>query len=165
MIVSLLVAASENQGIGFQGKIPWKIKSDMKRFKDLTMGHHIIMGRKTFESIGKPLPNRTNIVLTRDPDYSPGFDECVVMGSLGRALDFAKQRGETEVFIIGGEAVYSEGLKVATKLYLTEVHAQVPADAYFPCYYEKFAWLQQTCEHIPADEDNEYASTYKIFTR
>ena len=94
MIISLLVAMDEKRGIGKNGKLPWRLSSDLKRFRELTMGHHMIVGRKTFESIGKPLPGRQTIVVTRNPDYA--VEGCLIAGSVESALELAESRGENE---------------------------------------------------------------------
>ncbi len=163
MKVSIIAAVDENRGIGLEDRIPWRLRSDMKRFQKLTTGHHLIMGRKTFESIGKALPNRTTIVLTQNPHFRA--EGCLTADSLISALNMAKHRGETEVFICGGETVYDEGLKVAGKLYLTKVHASEVTDTHFPYWYEELAWSQQYSEFTEADADNQYPSTFVILDR
>ena len=127
-MISLIVAMSKNRVIGQGGKIPWHISNDLKRFKALTMGHPIIMGRKTYESLGHALPGRTNIVLSQSPAFSaPG---CATVKSLKEALDSAKnsEGGKDEVFIIGGESLYKQTLLSADKIYLTLVDIEVVGD-------------------------------------
>ena len=137
MIVSLIVAMDERGGIGLRGQVPWHLPSDLRRFKALTMGHHLIMGRKTYEPIGKPLPGRTMIVVTRSKDYqAPG---CLIASSLTEALKLAEQSGEEEAFIGGGGAIYAQSLAMAERIYLTQVHTVVGADVYFPDW-EKAEW-------------------------
>jgi dihydrofolate reductase len=129
MIVSIIVAVAENGVIGSDNQLIWHLSDDLKNFKKITSGHCIIMGRKTYESIGRPLPNRTNIILSRNKDYKS--DGCIVFNSLSQALTHSKERGEKEAFIIGGQAVYNAAYEIADKLYLTQVKANPPGDAFF----------------------------------
>jgi dihydrofolate reductase len=126
--VSLIVAMASNRVIGAANKLPWHLSSDLKRFKALTMGHHIIMGRKTFESIGRLLPGRTSVVITHNPDFR--FEGAVVAGSAAAAL--ASAAGDSEVFVIGGEQIFREALKIADRVLLTEIHREFDGNAYFP---------------------------------
>lgn len=134
-MISIVCAMGRNRAIGFRNRLLWRIPDDLKRFKRLTLGHPIVMGRKTFESIGKPLPGRTNIVVSRDPAFAPVG--CQVCHSLEAALDAAARSpgGNQEVFIIGGGEVYAQSLPQADRLYLTLVD-DTPADAdvFFPDY-------------------------------
>lgn len=130
MKISLIVAMTENRVIGKDGDIPWKLPEDQKRFKSLTQGHTLIMGRRTYESIGRPLPNRRNVVVTRQKDYSaPG---CEVVESLDAALRLARTSGETEAFVGGGAGLYAEALPAADRIYLTVIHTQAEGDTFFP---------------------------------
>lgn len=152
--LSAIVAMSTNRVIGNQNKLPWHLPADLKHFKALTTGHTIIMGRKTHESIGKPLPNRANIVLTRDPHYkAPG---CEVVTSIDDAL--AAHAQETEIFIIGGAEIYKQLLPATHRLYLTLIHHEFAGDAHFPSL-EK-TWQETTREDHPADTDNAYAFSF-----
>lgn len=162
MIISLIVAMDERRGIGLEGRLPWRLSADLKRFKALTMGHHLIAGRKTYESIGQPLPGRTMIVITRDPDYQAAG--CLIAHSVDEALALARSRGETEVFIIGGAAVYARTLERADRLYLTQVHATVDADVFFPAV-DASAWREQEVSLHEAGEKNQYPSTFKLLVR
>lgn len=162
MIISLIVAMDEKRGIGKAGKLPWRLSSDLKRFRELTMGHHMIVGRKTFESIGKPLPGRQMIVVTRNSYLKA--DGCLVAASVQAALALAKERGETEVFVIGGAEIYSQTLDVADRVYLTQVHAEVDADAFFP-ELNQDSWMETQRAFQPADEKNQYAFTFKVLER
>ena len=128
MIISIIAAMAENRVIGRGGAIPWDIPADRRRFRELTMGHPIIMGRKTFESIGRPLSGRRNIVLSRRPEYRR--EGCCVVHSLADAL--AASAGADEVFICGGEELYQLALPLADRIYLTVVHKLCAGDAYFP---------------------------------
>ena len=143
MKVVMIVAVADNGVIGFQGKIPWRIPEDLPRFKKLTMGHSIIMGRKTYESIGKPLPGRTNIVLTRNQSFCPaGVETC---SDLVLALDTCRNRGCEMAFIIGGEEVYFQSMLIVDAILLTEVHQSPVGDARFPSL-DKSIWREKTRE-------------------
>jgi dihydrofolate reductase len=129
MLISQIVAMAANRVIGDRGTIPWKIPGEQKMFKEITLGHTVIMGRKTFESLGRPLPGRTNIVITRQADYqAPG---CVVVSSLKNALKSCPQQ-ETEAFICGGGQLYRESLPMADRIYLTLIPKEIHGDTYFP---------------------------------
>ncbi len=132
--VSLIVALSENLVIGKDNKLPWHISEDLKRFKEVTKGHPVIMGRKTFESIGRPLPGRLNIVITRNSGWKQEGVE--VVSSLDEAIKLAKQKDTEEIFVIGGGQIFEEAIKLADKLYLTIVHENIEGDTYFPDYSE-----------------------------
>ena len=140
MIVALIVAISEDGTIGDKGKIPWHIREDLQRFKQLTIGHPIIMGRKTYESIGKPLPGRTNIVLTQDPNFTAP-PEVLIFAGLNAALDHCRRNNTDSVFIIGGSKVYQLALPRADKLFVTEVHQHVNGDTRFPDY-DRHEWTE-----------------------
>ena len=162
MIISLLVAMDEARGIGKAGKLPWRLSSDLKRFRELTMGHHIIVGRKTFESIGKPLPGRDMIVVTRDESLKP--DGCLTARSVEAAIALAEDRGESEVFVCGGAAIYAQALGAAHRIYLTQVHASVDTDTFFPDF-DTSAWRENEKFFQQADEKNQYAFTFKVLER
>lgn len=140
VMINIIVAIGEgNRVIGDKGKLPWNIPEDLKRFKMLTTGHPVIMGRNTFLSIGRVLPNRTNIVLS-DMSWSDAPDGVVVARSLEDALEKAKSApGSEEVFVIGGGMVYKEALSVADRLYLTLIHGSFNGDAFFPEYEKIFS--------------------------
>lgn len=162
MTISLIVAMDEQQGIGKSGKLPWRLSSDLKRFRELTMGHHIIVGRKTLESIGKPLPGRQTIVVTRSETYRP--EGCLVAHSVEDAIRMARERGETESFICGGAAVYADALGDSDRLYLTLVHASVDADVFFP-EIDEDAWIEKESEEYGVDEKNQYPFTFKLLEK
>lgn len=133
MNISIIVAvAGKQRVIGKKGSLPWHIPEELKRFKEITMGHPIIMGRKTHESIGRVLPGRTNIVITHDPNYQ--VEGCVVVHSLDEALQ--KTKDADEVFVIGGGQIYAEALPLANKLYLTYIDKEIEGDVFFPDYSE-----------------------------
>jgi dihydrofolate reductase len=160
MILSCIVAVADNGVMGRGNGLPWRLSADLKRFKGLTTGHTLIMGRKTFESIGRPLPNRTSIVLTRDRGYEP--PGAVVVHSLEEALE--RCRGEQEVFAIGGAAVFREALPRAQRLYFTRVHADVAGDVLFPdTTLEDWERVERTA--APADDKNEFATTFEVYVR
>lgn len=169
MIISLLVAMDENRGIGLQGGIPWHLPDDLKHFRALTMGHHVVMGRKTYESIGKPLPGRKLVIVTRNPSYRPVNCEepagaCLTVHSLEAALDAARSRGEDEVFVIGGGEIFAQALPLSERLYLTLVHGSVPADTFFPAWPEE-DWVEVSSRFHPQDERHAYPFTFKTLER
>ena len=141
MTLSIIVAMTDERVIGRNNQLPWRLSEDLVRFKQLTMGHPIIMGRKTFESIGKPLPGRTNIVVTRDPQKS--WEGTVSARSLDEAL---RKAGPGEVFVIGGAALFEAALPLADKLYLTLIHEAIPGDVYFPKFdlKKRFDIIEET---------------------
>lgn len=132
--ISIIAAVGRNRELGKNNKLLWHIPEDMKRFKELTSGHAVIMGRKTFESIGRPLPHRTNIIVTRDPNFNA--KGCIIAHSLDEALRLAPlaQGNNEEVFVIGGGQIYEQALPFTHKLYLTVVDAETDADTFFPNY-------------------------------
>lgn len=162
MIVSLIVAMDEQRGIGKNGAMPWRLSSDLKRFRELTMGHHLIVGRKTFDSIGRALPGRQMIVVTQNPLFEA--EGVLRSSSVVEALELARQRGETEAFVIGGAEIYSQTLDLADRVYLTRVHATVETDTFCP-KFDASAWREvQTVSH-PADDKNQYETTFSILER
>ena len=141
MRVTLIAALGRNRVIGRNKRMPWHISEDLKRFKALTLGHPVVMGRKTFESIGKPLPGRDNIVVTRSHDFAAAG--CRVVHSLAEAL--AAVQGAAEVFVIGGAQIYALALPLATRLQLTEVDISIDGDAHFP-EFERKLWQEVSRE-------------------
>ena len=137
MIISLIVAMAKNKVIGKDNKLPWQIPEDLKRFKRLTLGHPIIMGRKTFESIGRPLPGRDNLVLSRDPQYQAVGIQSFT--SLEEVLQFCRNNYATdeEVFVIGGEQIFKQALPLADRIYLTKILSEVEGDTFFPDFDEQ----------------------------
>ena len=158
MIISIIVAMAENGGIGIENQIPWHLSADLARFKKLTMGHHLVVGRNTFESIGSALPGRQMIVLTRNPEFEA--QDSLRAGSLNEAISMAEEAEENELFIIGGAEVYGEALPMADHLYLTLVHTNVKADTFFP-EIEVANWSLICSQDFPADEKNALESTFK----
>lgn len=155
MHISIIVAMDRNRVIGDKGSLPWHLPADLKRFKRLSMGRPILMGRKTHESIGRPLPGRENIILTRDASYSaPG---CVVVHSVGDALSTAA--GAEELLVIGGAEIYGALLPHADRMYVTHVDGAFEGDTCFPTFNEG-DWEETAREHQPADETNALASDF-----
>jgi dihydrofolate reductase len=162
MIVSIIVAADEQNGIGVNNNLLCHLPADLKYFKQVTSGHCIVMGRKTFESIGRPLPNRTNIVVTRNQGLAiPG---CVVVTSLQNAVDYAKQHNETELMITGGGTIYADAVNWCDKVYLTRIHHTFNADTFFP-EVEKAGFTLSASETHPADEKHAYSYTFEVWER
>jgi dihydrofolate reductase len=162
MKISMLVAMDENRGIGFENRLPWHISSDLKRFKNLTLGHCIIMGRKTYESIGRALPGRKMIVITHNPNYQA--EGCWIVHSLDEAITLAKQTGEDEAFIIGGGEIFSQVIDVADRVYLTLVHTRAKVDVYFP-EIDDALWREIETSFHPANEKDQFPHTYRILER
>nr|AIA18237.1 Dihydrofolate reductase [uncultured bacterium] len=152
----------KSRGIGKAGGLPWRLSSDMKRFRELTMGHHIMVGRKTFESIGKPLPGRQMIIVTRSESIA--VEGCFIVRSVEEAVDLARERGEIELFVCGGAEIYAQTLGLADRLYLTLVHADCAADTFFP-EWNSDDWIEMESEHRAADEKNQHPFTFKTFAR
>lgn len=160
-MVSIVVAMGENNEIGFGNELLWHLPEDLKHFKKLTSGHPIIMGRKTYESIGKPLPNRTNIVVSRKSDW---FEEGVlIVGSLKEAMKFAKKIDE-DYFIIGGGSIYKQTIDLVDCLEVTLVKAHLEADTFFPKIDEKI-WQKVAEDCHEADEKNQYNYCFQTFER
>ncbi|MEM9352547.1 MAG: dihydrofolate reductase [Planctomycetota bacterium] len=165
MTLSVIVAAAENGVIGREGGLPWRLSADLKRFKRITMGHPMVMGRKTWESIGRALPGRTSIVVSRQPHYDPGVEGVLTATDLDGALKLAVAApGGEEVFVIGGAQLYAAALPRADKLYLTRVHAEVAGDVFLP-EVDLGAWRVVTEEGIAADDTNGYSYTCGILVR
>lgn len=160
-MITIVVAMGEKNEIGFGNQLLWHLPKDLKHFKDLTSGHPIIMGRKTYESIGKPLPNRTNIVVSRKKNW---FQEGVlIVGSIKEAVKFAKKIDEN-IFIIGGGNIYEQTMDVAEKLEVTLVKAQLEADTFFPKINTKF-WKKTSEIYHEKDEKNQYDFCFQTFEK
>jgi len=159
MIVSLIVAMEKDRGIGRDNRLPWHLGDDLYLFKKNTMGHHLVMGRKTYESIGRPLPGRKMIVLSRQADFTaPGILKAA---SLEEALQIARQAQEDEVFIIGGGEVFAQALPLAGRIYLTQVHARISCDTFFPEIDLDHWQVRRECFQ-PKDEQNDYPFTFQM---
>jgi dihydrofolate reductase len=168
MRVSIIAAVATNGVIGRQGTLPWHLSGDLRRFKKLTMGHTMIMGRRTWESIGRALPGRRTIVVTRQPAYRIDVDGVEIAASLDGALQIAKATRESEAFIVGGAELYREALPFAHRLYLTEVAADVEGDTYFPVNFDTFdwdSWIHLDTEAHEADSQNDHAFVFVTLER
>ena len=164
MKLSMIVAVAENGVIGRNNSLPWYLPNDLKYFKKTTMGKPVIMGRKTYESIGKPLPGRTNIVITRQADYQP--EGVKVVNSVEAARELAESvcliDGQDEAMIMGGAEIYALALPHTDRLYLTEVHADVEGDAFFP-EYDKASWQEVAREDFAAEGPNPYNYSFVVY--
>jgi dihydrofolate reductase len=165
--IALVVARARRGVIGRDGGLPWRLSADLRRFKALTLGKPVIMGRKTWDSLPtRPLPGRTNIVLTRDGSFVA--QRAVVCETFADAVDIAREQaaedGADEVCVIGGAALFALALPKARRLYLTEVEADVPGDVHFPPFDEA-DWTEVSREAVPADERNEYATMFRVLER
>src|SRR5262249_38307457 len=147
---------------GKGNQLPWRLPADLRRFRELTMGHHIIVGRKTYESIGKPLPGRQMIIVTREKSYEA--QDCFIAHSVQEAINLAGPGGESEVFICGGAEIYAKSIRLVDRMYLTFVDAEVEADAFFP-EFDEVAWIERESVHLPADEKNPHPMTFKLLVR
>lgn len=165
MIISMIAALSKNKVIGKNNDLPWKLPDDMKFFMETTKGHHTIMGRKNYDSIPpkfKPLPNRTNIVVTRQKGFrAPG---CTVVDSLEKGLKIARANKELETFVIGGAEIYKLALPLADRLYLTEIDAVIEGDTYFP-NFDAAEWSEISRIHHHKDERHAYDFDFVVYDR
>jgi dihydrofolate reductase len=162
--ISILVAVAENGVIGRGGKLPWHLADDLKRFKQLTMGHTLIMGRKTWESIARPLPGRRMIVVSRQAGYQAGVESVVVIDSVNAALIFAESTGDDEAFIVGGAELYRETIPRADRLYITRVLADVDGDAFFP-ELDWTQWVRTNSVEYTADASNDHPYAFQVYER
>ena len=156
-MIKIIVAMSENRVIGNNNELIWKLSSDLKRFKELTTNNPVVMGRKTYESIGRPLPNRRNIIISRQPDYL--VDDCEIVSSLEEALLLTNN----DCFIIGGGEIYNQSIELADKIYLTLVHKNFEGDTQFPELGKE--WAKMSRKDFEADEKNEYNYSFIEYDR
>lgn len=161
MSISLIAAIAKNNTIGNNNELLWKIPVDMKHFKETTSLHPVIMGKKTFESIGRLLPNRKNIIITRDPNYS--FEGAVVYNSLDEALNLFKD-SEEEAFVIGGGEIYRQSLPQASKLYITHVEKEFDGDTFFP-EISKADWKEESVRSVDIGEETPYPLRFVNYVR
>lgn len=159
-MIIMIAAAAENNALGKNNELVWHLPNDFKRFKSLTTGHHIIMGRKTFESFPKPLPNRTHIVITRQKDYKP--EGCIVVNSLEKAIAICPK--DEASFIIGGGEIYNLAIPFSDKIELTRVHHTFDADAFFP-EINPDEWEMTQAKFQPKDEKHLFDYTYLTYVR
>lgn len=162
MKISQIVAISENRAIGKDNDLIWRLPADLKHFKEVTMGHCMLMGRKNFESIGRPLPGRTTIIVTRDTNYK--MEGCHVVNSIESGIELAKSLNEQELMVIGGGEIYNQTLSITQKLYLTEVHEGFDADTFYPEIDDK-DWKVVEEESFQKDEKNPFDYTFKTLER
>lgn len=162
MLISLIVAMDEEGGIGLKNRLPWHISSDLKRFKTLTMGHHILMGRKTFESINRSLPGRSMIVVSRKKGYR--IEGGQVARSVQEGCDLAERREESELFIIGGGQIFAQTIGLADRIYMTRLHTTAGCDVFFPEYDEK-AWQETDVSYHPASAQDDFDFTFMTLIR
>lgn len=161
MTITLIAAAAENNALGKDNDLVWHLPDDFKRFKAITSGHFIIMGRKTFESFPKPLPNRTHIIITRQKGYQVP-EGCLIVDSIETALQICPQN--EEVFIIGGGEIYKQSIAIADKIELTRVHTEVEADTFFP-KIDANHWKLLEEEYHPKDEKHQFDFTYLTYLK
>ena len=162
MTISLIVAAAENNAIGKNNQLLWHLPNDLKFFKNTTWGMPVIMGRKTFEAVNKPLPGRFNIVITRQPDWKA--EGTIAATDLQDALQKAKATNCNEIFVIGGGEIYEQSMEIADKLYITRVHATLDGDTFFPAIDET-QWQQTYLQEFAADEKHAYAYSFQTWQR
>lgn len=159
-MITIIAAVAKNNALGKDNQLIWHLPADLKRFKKITLGHHIIMGRKTFESLGKPLPNRTTIIVTRNTNYSA--EGCIVVNSLDEAINTAKV--DKNPFILGGAEIYKQALEIADVLDLTLVHYEFEADTFFPKINFN-NWKEVSREDFKADDKNKYDYSFVKYLR
>ncbi|MFC2151761.1 dihydrofolate reductase [Bacteroidota bacterium] len=159
-MLSIIVAVAENNVIGKDNDLIWHLPRDLKHFKETTTGHYVIQGRKTFESCGKPLPNRTNVIITRDKNYR--VEGCIVVNSLEEAIKEAKD--DPEAFIIGGGKIYEQAINIVDRIYITQIHHSFEGDTFFPEINTE-EWIEVDRRDFEADEKNKYSFTILIMDR
>ena len=160
-MISLIVAASINNAIGKENQLLWHLPNDLKFFKNTTWGGVVIMGRKTFESVNKPLPGRTNIVITKQPDWNA--ENVEVANSLDDALEKATALNFKEIFIIGGGEIYKQSIEIANRIYLTKVHTVIDGDTFFPDLNND--WKMISNRDFKSDEKNKFDHSFQIWER
>jgi dihydrofolate reductase len=163
MTLSLIVIVSSNNVIGRDNKLPWHMPADLKRFKNLTMGHHVLMGRRTFDEIRKPLPGRVNVIITRDPHFAA--EGVALSRSIDEAINKAEAAGDLEVFLIGGGEIFNQVMHRADRMYMTRIHADIEGDTYFPDFDDVNEWKLIEAEHFEADEKNAYPYSFLTYER
>ncbi|MCF6129150.1 dihydrofolate reductase [Flavobacterium sp. AS60] len=159
-MITLIAAVAENYALGKDNQLLWHLPDDFKRFKNVTSGHYIIMGRKTFESFPNPLPNRTHVIITRQKKYSS--ENCIIVDSLNAAISVCPK--DEEVFIIGGGEIYTQSIEIADKLDITKVHYSFDADTFFP-EIDLNKWKLTSTEFHPKDEKNQFDFTFETYLR
>lgn len=165
MTISLIAAVAQNRVIGKENDLPWRLPDDMKYFMQTTSGHHVLMGRKNYDSLPdkfKPLPNRINIVVTRQNNFIASG--CTLVSSIEKGIDLALENNETELFVIGGAQIYKQSLERANYLYLTEINAEIEGDTYFPSF-EPNDWEEVSRKHHGIDDKHRYSFDFVIYKR
>ena len=162
MTISLVVAASENNAIGKNNQLIWHLPNDLKFFKNITWGFPVIMGRKSFESVNKPLPGRTNIVITTNPDWK--VETVIVVKNLKDAIQKAAETNSKQIFIIGGGEIYKQSMDIADSIYITRVHADLEGDTFFP-EIDKSKWKLISNQDFEADEKHAYSYSFQIWEK
>jgi dihydrofolate reductase len=162
MIISIIAAMDKVRGIGIDNKMPWHLSTDLKRFKKITMGHHLILGRKTYQSIGAPLPGRQMIILSRNPEFKA--EGCLVCRSFDEALQVSDDAGEKEVFVVGGGEIYQAALPRVERMYLSLVDTIAESDTQFPPF-DQASWTVICEQDFPQDEENPLAHTFRYLVR
>lgn len=166
MIISLLVAMSRNRVIGRDNALPWHLPEDLKFFKRVTMGKPVVMGRTTYDSIGKPLVDRDNIVITRNPDFEADGVHIVnsVEEALALSVQLAAPEQDPEIMVIGGGQIFDQTLPIAHRIYLTQINADIEGDVYFPAFSRE-QWIEVARENMPATEKNPFTWSFLILER
>ena len=165
MIISLIAALTQNRVIGKNNTLPWSLPDDMKYFMQTTRQHHVVMGRKNYQSLPekfRPLPNRTNLVVSRQVDFNA--PNCTVVSSVEKAIAIARQNNETELFIIGGAEIYQLAISLADRLYLTEIQTKIDGDTYFPLV-DNTAWIELSRVHHATDDRHSFAFDFVIYEK
>ena len=161
-MISFIVAVTDNNVIGKDNTIPWYLPADLAHFKQTTMGHPIIMGRKTHKSIGRTLPGRYNVVITRQKDYQAA-DGCAVVDSIEEALNLPKVKADSEVFIIGGAEIYNQAMALADRIYLTRIHTKVEGNKFFK--FDESQWREVSRQEYQGDDKNPHDYDFTILER
>ena len=161
-MITIIAAAGENNSLGKDNDLVWHLPDDFKRFKELTSGNHILMGRKTFETFPKPLPNRTHLIITRQEDYSTP-EKCFTFDSIQSALDEVLEFSDNDIWIIGGGEIYKQAMDIADRIELTRVHSDFEADTFFPEIGQE--WKLVSEEYHPVDERHKYDFSYLTYER
>jgi dihydrofolate reductase len=159
-MITLIAAAAENNALGKNNDLIWHLPDDFKRFKEITSGHYIIMGRKTFESFPKPLPNRTHVIITRQKNYNP--ENCIVVNSLEKAIEICPK--DDDIFVIGGGEIYKQSIAIADKIELTRVHSTFEADTFFP-EIDTTIWDLVQEEFHPKDEKHNFDFSFQTYLK
>ena len=159
-MITLIAAAAENNALGKNNDLIWHLPDDFKRFKAITSGHYIIMGRKTFESFPKPLPNRTHVIITRQKNYNP--ENCIVVNSLEKAIEICPK--DEDIFVIGGGEIYQQSIAIADKIELTRVHSTFKADTFFP-EIDTTIWELVQEEFHPKDEKHLFDFSFQTYLK